>query len=289
MIRRAGMNTSIGRSILLDGLMNVYSYPHTFCASACAYAFLGGVVRSYDRDNVYGIHRFGKETGSLSGDDAQIVSGIVAKYIQSMDVDLSVFELASTKAYEGDIYWVPTALGEQMRIIYDPTGRTSFVIEQRNGGTVASFQVKSYTREFEGVIACSQGQRLLILFDHDGVVPNLLRSAKGYPAQFSTPQGRLDGFATYVSRNGPNDTSRGAMMFSIPGLDVGAFAGQGMALLTIDNPTLAQPPKSVIGALAPNTNFLNRLQWYDAVSAFSFSMQATNGPQTLPIVLGNCR
>ena len=131
---------------------------------ACAYAFLGGVVRSYKGDSVYGIHRFGTRagTGGLSGDDAQVVSSIVAKYIQSMDVDLSVFELASTTSFEGDIYWVPTTVAKQMRIIYDPTGLTNFVIEQRNGTTVASFKVESYTRKFEGVIACSRGERLLV-------------------------------------------------------------------------------------------------------------------------------
>jgi hypothetical protein len=121
MIREAGMNTSIGHTVPLEGLMNIYSYKHAYCVSACAYAFLGGVTRSYENYDTHGIHRFGAGSGTISRDGAQAISGIVAKYVSSMGVDLSVFELASTASFDKDIYRVPVATAKRMRVIYGPT------------------------------------------------------------------------------------------------------------------------------------------------------------------------
>ena len=271
MIRQAGLNTSIGRSIELKGVTNVYSYPDSFCASACAYAFLGGVVRSFEGDHSYGIHRFGVKAGTISGDDAQVVSSIVAKYIESMGIDLAVFEMASNTPFEGDIYWVPPDIAKRMRIIYDPTGVTRFVVEQQNAMITASFHLKTYTREYDGVVACSSGQRVLVLIDSNNAIPDALRSAKEYPVEFKTPDGMLFGTATYlVTAQG------GEMVFSLPNLDETAFRGSGLLLWNIDNPNLQGP------------NYAERLQWIDSVSTFSFEMRAPNAEQTLPIVLRGC-
>jgi hypothetical protein len=55
LIREAGLSTYVGRSIPLEGLMDVYDYNRPVCASACAYAFLGGVTRSFGVDAVFGV------------------------------------------------------------------------------------------------------------------------------------------------------------------------------------------------------------------------------------------
>jgi hypothetical protein len=112
MIRNARLNTVIGHTIDLEGIMNNYTYPDAHCLSACAYAFLGGVSRFYSDSDVYGIHRFGVSQGEISGDQAQVISSIVAKYIEEMGVDLSVFELASLASFQDQIYRVPVAVAK---------------------------------------------------------------------------------------------------------------------------------------------------------------------------------
>ena len=291
MIREAGMNTVISRTIQLEGLTRVYSYQNSYCASACAYAFLGGVTRSYGGDSQYGIHRFGKAAGTISGDDAQVISSIVAKYIESMGVDLSVFVLASTSSFERDIFWVPMSLGKQMRIIYDPSGVTSFVIEQRGGIVAAAFKLMKRERKYEGLIACNNGQRTLVLFDIDNSIPMVLRAAKQYPVEFTTQIRSIWGTATYLPPTLGRGDQTGMMFFELPSLDERAFAGDGMTLFGIQNPTFPHidPTKTI------NTNdraqmdaFAKRMQWLDAVMALSFNIKASNANQTLPVVFREC-
>jgi hypothetical protein len=75
-IRHARLNTSIGRSIPLEGVMRVYRYKEATCASACAYAFLGGIGRSYPAGAVYALKR-----------DAAALPEPVAQYVTEMGVD----------------------------------------------------------------------------------------------------------------------------------------------------------------------------------------------------------
>lgn len=276
MIREAGMNTFIGRSISLDGVMNVYSYKKSFCVSACAYAFLGGVTRSYGEDDIYGIHRFGRSAGSVSGDDAQIISSVVAKYIERMGVDLSVFVLASTSSFEDELFRVPVGLGKRMRIIYDPSGNTSFVIEQRGGSVVAAFRLNERERELEGVIACDNGQRTLMLFDKSNSISTGLRAARQFPTEFKAQGRSIWGTATYLPADPARNMPIGVMLFVLPSLDEQAFTGDGIRLNMIQNPTLP-------------TDLGARLLWVDEVSKYAFRMRAANAGRTLPIVFRDCR
>lgn len=287
MIREAGMNTFIGRSITLEGLMNVYSYKKSLCASACAYAFLGGVTRSYGEDDLYGIHRFGRSAGTISGDDAQIISSIVAKYIEGMGVDLSVFILASTSSFEKEIFQIPVDLGKRMGIIYDPSGVTSFVIEQRGGSVVASFKLMERERELEGVIACDNGQRSLFLFDWDNSIPIALRAARQFPVEFKTQGRSIWGTATYLPADPAQNVPIGMMLFVLPSLDEQAFAGDGMTLSMIQNPKLP-PIANKKGEKIDMDALMEHMWWLDEVSAFAFRMKAANAGQTLPIVFRDC-
>jgi hypothetical protein len=62
-IRARGFATEVGSSKFNDylvpgGTTKIYSQEPGTCASACAYAFLGGVERSFDSDSHLGFHRF---------------------------------------------------------------------------------------------------------------------------------------------------------------------------------------------------------------------------------------
>jgi hypothetical protein len=96
-IRAMHFNTAIG-SFGPDG-RRLYQ---GFCASACAYAFAGGVYRFYygDKEKL-GIHQF-YNSGNNQGDigDTQLVSSVLINYLQVMGVDPQAFVAAS--AIRGD-------------------------------------------------------------------------------------------------------------------------------------------------------------------------------------------
>lgn len=272
-VRRAGYNTTIGHSVPLDGSMQVWSGRRAHCLSACAYAFLGGVTRDFGEGDTYGIHRFGTRTGKLGGDDAQVVSGLVAQYVQSMGVDVSVFSVASTAAFEDGMHRLDPATAKRMRVIFDPTGLTSFVVQRRGNDVVASFDLELRGQAYKGWVSCSQGARLLVLADVGDAIPQALRRARRYPVEFHAPQGRsIHGEATYLARTG---SAPGLLAFVLPGLDEAAFLGEGLSLFKIEDPHW-------------KGGFAERAMWLDANNALPLSIKAPNADRTLPIVLDDC-
>jgi hypothetical protein len=282
MIRRARLNTTIGHTIDLEGAMNTYTYPDAYCLSACAYAFLGGASRSYSENQVYGIHRFGVQDGEISGDQAQVMSGIVAKYIEEMGVDLSVFELASSARFQDQIYRVPLSVAKETRIIYDPTGVSTFAIEYNNGRTIARFGVEVRQRHIDGTISCLSGAPVLMIQDQTNGIPPALSVADDFPAEFKSPRGMLLAYASYIKSDTKHSS---AMVFRVPGLQPADFLGVGLSLSTIYNPGLAP-----IDTNAPMKadQFVSRLRWFDAADALWFSISAKNADETLPIILNEC-
>lgn len=77
------------------------------CASACAYAFAGGVGRFYDDTaGRLGIHQF-YSTGSsgMRQEDVQLVSGVLVSYLTTMGVDANAFSM-STLAKSNNMVWL---------------------------------------------------------------------------------------------------------------------------------------------------------------------------------------
>jgi hypothetical protein len=235
LIRRAGYNTSIGHSMPLYGAMNTHFYKSAVCASACAYAFLGGVSRSYSGNAFYGLHRFGVSDKTVSGDDAQVVTGLLANYIERMGASQTILQAAASASFENDIFPVPVALGKQMRIIYDASGQTSFQIEDVEGRAVAGFEFTMREKHFGGVIRCIQDAKMLIIFDRDDVVPVALRKIKDAPTEFVDGTGKkLRALASYI----PSDKVS-TVIFKIPGITASSFSGQGLTLDNIRNLEIA--------------------------------------------------
>jgi hypothetical protein len=105
LFRQNKLHVSIGRTNRIDGWssseINV-----GICASACAYAFLGGVSRTIEEGSRIGFHQFYRskltEADSspiqLQGytlSTEQLMSGIIASYIVEMGVDARVMTIAS--------------------------------------------------------------------------------------------------------------------------------------------------------------------------------------------------
>lgn len=100
-IRQLKLYTSIGTGD--DNSANKAS----ICASACAYAFAGGVSRFIDNDTGrLGLHQFySSSAGGASEGDTQLIGGLLAAYLNEMGVDARAFALASITAHEG-ILWL---------------------------------------------------------------------------------------------------------------------------------------------------------------------------------------
>lgn len=75
------------------------------CASACSLAFLGGVRRTFEEEGVLGIHRFYSTQGNIGDDTTQVAIVLIANYIQSMDVDRKLLDIASLVPAD-DILWL---------------------------------------------------------------------------------------------------------------------------------------------------------------------------------------
>jgi hypothetical protein len=116
------------------------------CASACAYAYLGGIDRSLDDNARLGFHRFyqanalteptakmftGKDLG-----DAQITAAALVLYLLKLGVDPSVISLAS-EAGPNEMRWISKVEAEKLRITYEPWGYKPWRVEPYRGGAVA--------------------------------------------------------------------------------------------------------------------------------------------------------
>lgn len=95
-IRAFGFNTQVGRAQLLPA--GGHSMRQGDCASACTFAFLGGVKR-YAEDDVIGVHRF--YPGHMTPDDRVIsrpgdeaVAAMIKVYAMDMGVDSGFIDMS---------------------------------------------------------------------------------------------------------------------------------------------------------------------------------------------------
>jgi hypothetical protein len=273
-IRKAGYNTAIGRSIPLDGPMENYAYKNPACVAACAFAFLGGVTRSYGSNDRYGLPQL-NVAGPNAGDETRQA----ANYLERMGVTPSILQTSSNASVEGDIFNVPVALGKQMQIIHDPSGETVFRIEDIKGGAVARFDFSMREKNYRGMLRCIDDKPTLFILDRDDSIPPDLRKIKDALAEFVDGRGKtLQSSASYT-RNG----AAGVMVFKIPDIAPTSFSGDGLRLDNIFNAEIEQRQAS------DSRHGLNdKMAWLDNVMAFAFIIRASNGPATLPRVLEQC-
>ncbi len=99
------------------------------CLSACAYAFLGGRVRSLDGPQDLGFHQFYDADILANADQAafsgaqrlrdQYVVGELISYLVEMDVSTEVFSFAST-ASPGEFAYMTEEQAAEFRVVDDP-------------------------------------------------------------------------------------------------------------------------------------------------------------------------
>lgn len=102
---------ALGGKIRRAGLSTTVQVPGGVCASACLYAFLGGVERTVAPGAKLGVHQVYARSGSplaLQVSDTQLLLSLVAAYIHRMGASMDVFTLALGTPPES-MYWMSTS------------------------------------------------------------------------------------------------------------------------------------------------------------------------------------
>jgi hypothetical protein len=128
--RAAGVNTMVGRTVVRveNGRTIATLINHGVgCASACTYAFLGGVQRIVPTTARFGVHQFSRSIGRDGRFEsetptmrdfvaAQRRMAELAVYIQEMGVDARLLELAASMPYGGQLKTLTPAEIGNLRI-----------------------------------------------------------------------------------------------------------------------------------------------------------------------------
>lgn len=89
----------------------------SICASACTYAFAGGLYRYFESNlDKFGLHQFSSPSGPTGPiGDTQLLSGALVEYLESMGVDGRAFSVAAT-ASPDDIVWITPSRARSLRL-----------------------------------------------------------------------------------------------------------------------------------------------------------------------------
>lgn len=133
------------------------------CASACAYAFLGGIERVLDEGSKLGVHRFYSKNALaqpaekiFSGhdlDDTQKITAALVLYLVNMGVDARVVALAAT-AGPDEIYWINLEEARDLRATYEPRAWKPWRLEPFHGGAIAISETNDGTKRM--VASCTR-------------------------------------------------------------------------------------------------------------------------------------
>ena len=119
-IRSLGFATGVAAQDAVGGPRS-----KAICASACAYAFAGGVLRYVSDEARLGVHQFRSSLGAgVSEGDAQILSGFLVQYLDEMGVDAKAFSVASASSPD-EIIWLTAADAKALHFTYTGVSPTT--------------------------------------------------------------------------------------------------------------------------------------------------------------------
>ena len=111
LIREQGAETIVGKTVQMTeaGLENYEMGEPGICASACTFAFMGGVERSVGPGSQLGVHQFySPGVADLSAQDAQELAGVTLLHTINMGIDPRVIIAASETAPD-QMFWFDQA------------------------------------------------------------------------------------------------------------------------------------------------------------------------------------
>lgn len=133
------------------------------CASACAYAFLGGKFRSIPNDISLGFHQFYRNLNSndfidtmdgyqSGSSEAQSTSALIVEYLVMLeDIDPRLLRIASNTPPE-EIYWISKLEATEFGIINE-VGWSDFWLEPYKNGVVAASRRNDAVSGYENLYA----------------------------------------------------------------------------------------------------------------------------------------
>ncbi|MGY6568660.1 MAG: hypothetical protein ACXIVE_06650 [Salinarimonas sp.] len=175
-IREAGMETEIGRFFLDPDSFEGRIERDATCASACAYAFLGGTLRQVHAGAQLGFHQFYIDSSLLPATvaasevsgamtNAQAISSKIVAFLLDMNVDPRVFVLGTTAGPNEMLY--PDAATLARHEIVTPGGFAPFYLEPFGNGVVAASRrqgpARLYDTATQVTALCRSGAPLVLL------------------------------------------------------------------------------------------------------------------------------
>ncbi len=155
MLRERGFETEVGRWEP-DGGIGGRVVPGGTCASACAYAFLGGTLRRVATGNRLGFHQFHltrpgmrQTDGSVLGsaETAQVLASEIITYLVEMDVDARIFARGTEAGRLAMRYASETEMLTYGLVT--PEGFEPFFLEPWRDGIVAASRRRGPTRLYD--------------------------------------------------------------------------------------------------------------------------------------------
>lgn len=173
-IRDFSMETEVGRW-QSDGIFGEIA-PGASCASACAYAFLGGTLRKVPEGNQLGFHQFYVDPSQVpqqvSGNtlvkamqETQRLSGEIVSYLIEMGIDARIFGLGSQAGAAGMIYPDQSTMLDYDLVTLD--GFAPFFMEPYGSGVIAASRRLGPTRLYDEMTQltalCRAGRPALLI------------------------------------------------------------------------------------------------------------------------------
>lgn len=227
LFREAGISTEVGadredRELSQSVGRRMSERTGGLCASACAYAFLGGVERTVDQDSKIGVHRFyfkdavmkptlRQFTGQDLDGTQRMVAGILL-YVMRMGVDARLVSLAA-EAGAAEMRWLSPSEVTDLKVAYEPGRWKPWRVEAYRGGALAVSETEDGTASM--VASCSRKYGAQV------ALTDRLEGSEEWFRQVKdcTDDGRHPVFGTYVTpRNvGVGKAGRGGVIvFALP-------------------------------------------------------------------------
>ena len=119
MIREAGLVTDVGKTVFLRENAEAATHGKGYCASACAYAYLGGVERRLATGSRYGVHQFhSADDDDGSDESAQWAVASLGLYLAEMGIDMDLLVLAAA-APSQTMHWLDRDTLERIGVVTD--------------------------------------------------------------------------------------------------------------------------------------------------------------------------
>ena len=179
-IRKHGLYTDVvkrGREIIekpIEKIERSYQKLPGECFSACAFAYIGGTFRFFDKSAKFGVHRFYSKGEELGADSAQVASGVLIAYIGEMGVNQDLYA-EMTKAGRDDLNILSPQQLTSLGIVNNGDAKAVWSIESAGNAVYLKGERETARGINKFMVVCSgKTPYLHVIFDPEGRGEQLL-------------------------------------------------------------------------------------------------------------------